>query len=97
MAEESWWDKARGMFNFGGDKDDKDGYASEFYRALAAQSVMGLTNTKKTSHQSPARYGASFSQPNLLTMAPWAKPMAPNPGLTYMLPLQEEERYSGLS
>ena len=97
MAEESWWDKARGMFNFGGDKDDKDGYAAEFYRALAAQSVMGLTNTKTTRHQSPARYGAACSQPNLLTMAPWAKPMAPNPGLTYMLPLQEEERYSGLS
>ena len=96
MAEESWWDKARGMFNFGG-SDSKDKYASDFYKALASQTAMGFANSKKVGHQSPARYGASFRQPNLLTMAPWVQPMAPNPGLTYMLPLQEEERYSGLS
>lgn len=96
MEEKSWWDKAKGMFSFDGG-DGKDGYASDFYRALAAQTAMGFASPKKTGHQSPARYGASFQPPNLLTMAPWVKPMAPNPGLTYMLPLQEEERYSGLS
>lgn len=95
--EKSWLEKAREFMGFGGGEDDENGYSSDFYRALAMQSVMGLVDPKKPKHQSPARYGASFSQPNLLTMAPWVETMAPNPGLTYMLPSQEEERYAGLS